>query len=179
VVARTGDPVIEVEEEILVALPCERVFRFAAKPENMPLWNPAVRESRTIGRLREGAKVVQQIEVVGRRFEATYEVTTYQPHRRITYTCTKGPIDVQGTMEFHRERGSTRVRWIVGGDCGRFLRLPQTVLLGLGRPQMRACLDNLKRAVEAPERTPLCAPRPAFIDLRPASLLARAASRFS
>jgi uncharacterized membrane protein len=143
-----GGTLIEVEESIVVSLPRERVFEFAALPENMPLWNPVVRESKALGALERGTKVVQRIQLPGRRFETVYEVTCYEPGRRIAYSSTQGPVEVEGTMEFRRERGGTRVRWIVRGDARGFLRFGESILVGLGRPKMRDCLHNLKRAVE-------------------------------
>ena len=142
---------IEIEESIHVSLTPERVFRFAARPESMPLWNPVVRESKALGPLEEGATVVQRIDLLGRRFETTYEVTRYEPDRRIEYTSRTGPLEVQGTMEFRRERGGTRVRWHVAGDCRSLFRVAEGVLSGLGRPEMQTCLKNLKGVLEQTE----------------------------
>src|SRR2546423_4412080 len=143
-----GDHMIEIEESVVIARPCHRVFRFAARPENMPLWNPVVLESKTVGALREGADVVQQVELLGCRFEAIYEVTSYEQNRRIAYTCRRGPLAVEGTMEFDGERGTTRVRRIVRGDARGLLRLGEGVLVARGRSEMRACLEEPKRSGE-------------------------------
>jgi uncharacterized membrane protein len=142
---------MEIEDSVFVSSPRQAVFRFAARPENMPLWNPAVRESKVIGRLKAGASVVQFIELFGRRFETTYEVTCYEPFRRVTYSSTGGPIEIKGTMEFSTEPGGTMVRWIVWGDCRGFFRVGQSILMGLGRREMRECLGRLKRALEEVE----------------------------
>ena len=139
---------IQIEETILVSRPREQVFSVAADPAKMPLWNPAVRESTLVGRLRRGAKVVQLVEVLGRRFETEFEVTAYEPGRRVAYTSTGGPFSVQGTMEFRADRGRTHVRWIVGGDARGFIRVAESILIGAGRPEMRACLENLRHVVE-------------------------------
>jgi len=151
--------VIQIEETIVVARPREQVFAVAAHPENMPLWNPAVRESTLVGQLRRGAKVIQLVEVLGRRFETEFEVTAYEPGRRVAYTCTGGPLTVQGTMEFRADRGRTHVRWIVGGDARGLIRVAEGVLLGAGRPEMRACLENLRHFVEVGSARP-CRPSP-------------------
>ncbi|MFN2545561.1 MAG: SRPBCC family protein [Actinomycetota bacterium] len=144
---------IQIEESIVVSLPRDRVFEFAASPENMPLWNPAVRESRALGPLEPGAKVEQLVEILGRTFRAEYEVTRYEPSRRVAYTATAGPVSVHGTMEFRAERGRTLVRWIVAGECPSFLRIAKGFLAARGRPEMRVCLQNLKRLVEEATQT--------------------------
>jgi uncharacterized protein YndB with AHSA1/START domain len=143
--------VIEIEESIDVALPRERVFEFAARPENMPLWNPVVQESKALGDLEEGTEVVQRVDLFGRRFQTTYEVTCYEPNDRIVYTSRTGPVEVQGTMEFQRAKDGTRVRWSVAGDCRSLFRVAESVLIGMGRPEMRTCLENLKGVLEQAE----------------------------
>jgi uncharacterized protein YndB with AHSA1/START domain len=172
--------VIEIEESIVIARPRHRVFRFAARPENMPLWNPVVLESRTVGTLQEGAQVVQQVELFGCRFEARYQVTSFEQNRRIAYTCTRGPMPVEGIMEFDVERGATRVRWIVGGDVRGLLRLGEGMLVARGRSEMRACLEHLKRLIEegGARAAQSCIPRARSVAISgaPAKLLARATS---
>ncbi len=140
---------IEIEDSVLVSQPRSAVFRFAARPENMPLWNPVVHESRVEGRLGAGATVVQAASLLGRRFETVYTVTRYEPGRRIVYTSTRGAMDIRGTMEFRSERGGTLIRWVVCGDCRGFLRAAEGVILGAGRREMHACLANLKRLLDA------------------------------
>lgn len=152
---------IQVEESIVVARPRAQVFPVAAHPENMPLWNPAVRESMLVGQLRRGAKVIQLVEVLGRRFETEFEVTEYEPGRRVAYTSSGGPLTVEGAMEFRDDRGRTHVRWIVEGDARGLIRMAESVLLGMGRPEMRACLENLRHYVEEGSARP-CSPSPSL-----------------
>ncbi|HEX9376670.1 MAG TPA: SRPBCC family protein [Actinomycetota bacterium] len=139
---------IQIEDSIVVDLPRRQVFPLAASPENMPLWNTAVLESRICGALQRGARVVQRIHLMGHRFETVYEVSSYEPPRLVTYTSTSGPMDIRGTMEFESLRGATRIHWSVAGDCRGFLRVAEPVLVRAGRFEMHACLQNLKRFVE-------------------------------
>lgn len=132
----------------MVALPRRRVFLFAAKPQNMPLWNPVVRESRAVGALKPGAEVIQRIEVLDRTFDATYRVTSYEPCRRVTYTSSAGPVQIEGTMEFETVPEGTLVRWVVRGGCRGLLRMAEGMLVSLGRPEMRSCLEKLKQVME-------------------------------
>ena len=140
---------IEVEEAVRIALPREQVFAVAALPENMTLWNPAVLESQLVGEIEPGARVVQSIRLMGRRFVSEFEVTAFEPPRRVTYSSIRGPVRIEGTMRFEALPGETLVSWTVAGDGRRFFRVAESVLLDAGRRQMRACLENLKRVVEA------------------------------
>ncbi len=141
-------PMMRIEDSVVIDRPRRQVFPLAASPENMPLWNTAVLESRIYGALQRGARVVQRIHLLGHRFETVYEVTSYEPPRRVTYTSTCGPMDIRGTMEFVSLRGATRIHWTVAGDCRGFLRVAGPVLIGVGHHEMHACLQNLKRFVE-------------------------------
>jgi hypothetical protein len=139
---------IEIEDRVLVKASLRPTFRFAARPENMPQWNRVVLESVVIGPLRRGTTVVQRVDLLGRRFDAVFEVTCYEPFRKVTYTSIRGPVDVRGTMEFHAEQGGTLVRWIVGGDCRSFLRVAGPVIVTVGRREMHGCLERLKGLLE-------------------------------
>lgn len=139
---------IELEESIHIPLPREHVFAVAARPEHMPLWNPAVLESEVVGEMERGATVLQRIELLGRCYEAEYRVSRYEPPRRVTYTSTVGPVEVEGTMRFAAASGGTLVRWGVLGDCRGFLQVAEGLLARAGRRELRACLDTLRRVVE-------------------------------
>jgi hypothetical protein len=58
---------------------------------------------------------------------------------------------VKGTIEFSTESGGTVVHWIVCGDCRGFFRAAGGILMGLGRREMRECLERLKRVLEEVE----------------------------
>lgn len=145
----TLDHVLQLEEAIHVALPPRQAFEVAADPANMPLWNPAVRESALIGELGLGARVIQEIELLGRGFEAEYEVTSYRPGREVRFTSVVGPVTIEAAMRFERDAGGTLVRWTVAGDCRGFLRATEGLLARAGRRELRACLENLKHLLEA------------------------------
>jgi Polyketide cyclase / dehydrase and lipid transport len=143
---------IEIQDRVSIPSSPDVVFRFAARPENMHYWIPAVIESRVVGRLKAGATVIQRVRLFGRLFETTYDVTAYEPCLRVIYTSTSGPVYVRGTMDFHPEEGGTSVRWVVEGDCHGFLRVSEGVLLPMGRREMRQALQNLRRLLGAARR---------------------------
>jgi hypothetical protein len=140
---------MRIEETTFVNVSRWEAFQVAAQPENIPLWNHGVLESNTRGRLGKGAQIVQVARVFGRCFESVYEVTSYLPPRRVTYSSVLGPMDVRGTMEFISKPDGTLLRWTVVGDCRGFLHVGDAVLERVGRREMRACLRKLAELVEA------------------------------
>lgn len=139
---------IEIEDSVLIDRPPGEVFPMAADPRNMPRWNPAVLASELDGPLRRGATIVQDIDLVGRRFETVFTLRSFQPARSVTFTSTAGPIQVEGTMRFRAEAGGTRVSWTVRGDCRGILRIAERALVLAGKRELRACLARLKRLLE-------------------------------
>jgi hypothetical protein len=80
----------------------------------------------------EGAEIVQVSRVFGRRFESVYEVTSYLPPRRVTYSAGRAhrrPGDDGVLLEAERNPRSM--------DCGG--RLPQI-------PPRRGCAARARRA---------------------------------
>ena len=134
----------QVEDRVFIPLPRMEVFRFAARPENMPAWVPAITHSAVIGRLRRGARVEQHVRLLGRNYQTVFDVTAYEPFRRVAYRSTGGPMDVNGVMEFRTEPGGTLVRWVVQGNCHWFGHVSEAVLLAMGRREMHAALTNLR-----------------------------------
>ena len=63
-------------------------------------------------------------------------------------------LDIEGTMSFDRRPGGTLVRWTVEGDCRGLVRVAEGLMLRAGRHEMRQCLGNLKRLLEADARAP-------------------------
>jgi uncharacterized protein YndB with AHSA1/START domain len=141
--------VIEIEDRVWISSSPATVFQFAARPENMASWVPAITESTVLGRLRRGAKVVQRANLLGRSFETVYQVTEYEPFDRIVYTSTTGPMDVRGVMAFRAEEGGTSVRWSVSGDCRGFFRASERMLVAVGRREMHLALQKLKHVMIA------------------------------
>lgn len=139
---------MRLEESIVVDISSRDSFLFAAHPNHMPLWNPAVVESRVLGELCEGATVVQVARLLGRQFKTAYLVSHYEPFRRVTFSSVSGPMGIEGTMEFEPQRRETWLRWSIEGDVRGFLHVADGLLRSIGRREMRRCLRRLKDLLE-------------------------------
>jgi len=74
------------------------VFAFLAHFENLPLWNPAISQTRRItgGQVAVGSRYVQ-VRTAPRPSEETFEVTEFQPDRRLSVRGTFGPFPGEST----------------------------------------------------------------------------------
>ena len=71
-------------------------------------------------------------------------MTCYHPFRKVTYASIRGPVDLEGTMQFQPAPSGTLIQWVVYGDCRRFLRVAEPILVSLGRKGMHDCLEKLR-----------------------------------
>jgi hypothetical protein len=78
---------------IIIDRPVPEVFAFLAQFENVPQWNYAISETRkiSIGSVDVGARY-EQTRTLPTRSEEQFEVTTYEPDRKLAICGTFGPF---------------------------------------------------------------------------------------
>jgi uncharacterized membrane protein len=151
--------VIRVEQSVEINRPIEEVFSYTSKAENFPEWGATVvevrqeEEARGRDSLREGVRFTLVQQALGRRFEAPFEVTDYEPNRRYAHRGTEGhPVPV--TMIFTCEPLSSdgaRFTPRIEVQPGGFFGLVGPVLERAIRRQMRTNLKTLKDLLEGRE----------------------------
>jgi len=98
------------QHSVLIRRPVGEVFAFVADGENAMRWRPGVLDvSRQSG---EGLGAVYRQGVKGpggRRIAADYEVTAFEPDRRIAFHAIAGPVRPSGEYRFAGDPGGTTV----------------------------------------------------------------------
>ena len=93
-----------------IARPVDQVFAFVADGENATRWRPGVLDVRHVSGTGVGATYQQGVKGPGgRRVDADYVITAYEPNRRIAFEATAGPVRPKGEYRFEDLGGSTRV----------------------------------------------------------------------
>ena len=121
------------EVSVIIERPVEEVFAFVENPENDPIWRPGVIESGEISRGPKGVGTTgrEVYEMLGVRGESTWEITEYEPDRKVSYRSTSGPVTYKGTWTYESVEGGTRVTfaidWEIAGWDG-FGRLSERVV---------------------------------------------------
>jgi uncharacterized membrane protein len=148
------EPVVRVEESIVIDRPAEEVFGFLSVRANDPVWMASVTESEWLdpaepmGVGRRGRMVMQ---AMGRR-EFLDEVTEYEPGRRIAHRSVAGPMVIHTACLAEPTGSSCRAsvlyepERVPGGVVGR-LTAPLTARML--RRTFRADLARLKEILEA------------------------------
>jgi uncharacterized protein YndB with AHSA1/START domain len=136
--------------EVTIQRPVEEVFAYVADGEHCPAWRPGVVDIRRVSGSGVGERYAQGVRgPMGRRIAADYEVTIFEPNRRIEFQTVTGPARPHGRYDFAATDGGTRLRFAldaeVGGLAGMFMK---SAVQRTMDAEVRT-LDNLKRVLEA------------------------------
>jgi carbon monoxide dehydrogenase subunit G len=129
--------------------PVEAVFAFVADGENCPQWRPGVLDIKRISGDGVGARYAQGVKgPMKRRIAADYEITVFEPNRRIDFQTVTGPARPHGRYDFVAVAGGTLVTFSLDAQLRGLWKL---ILGGTVQTTMDAevkNLDNLKRVLE-------------------------------
>jgi uncharacterized protein YndB with AHSA1/START domain len=128
------------------------VFAFLADGENNSAWRAGVLDIRH--RSGQGAGAIYEQGVkgpFGRRVPADYEVTTYEPDRRLGFRAIAGPVRPEGSYELTplNDGGATRVTFELHCSPGGLAKLMSPMVARTMHSEV-AQLDRLQAILEDP-----------------------------
>lgn len=98
------------QHQVTIARPVADVFAYVADGLNGPKWRPGVLDIALVS--GSGASAVYKQGVKGpggRRIDADYRITAYEPDRRLDFLATAGPVRPTGSYQFEDAAGGTRL----------------------------------------------------------------------
>jgi uncharacterized membrane protein len=140
------------EHTVVVERPPHEVFAFLTDLSNVPEWQSGAVEVRSPAQaLGPGTTYVEVLKFLGKRMEATIEVTEFEPGRRFSLRTLSGPIPfaVRHTLEPADGGGATRLRVELEGEPGGFFKLAESLVMRNARRQIEGDFAALKEMVEA------------------------------
>jgi uncharacterized protein YndB with AHSA1/START domain len=144
---------IQFDQSVVIERPLEEVFAFLADPENDAQWTPVVKETRMTseGPLGVGTRYEQSGHFLGRNFEMLFEVTEYEPNRKIGQKLiTPGPLRTTGLSSVEAVSGGTQVTLTGEAQAGGFFwLLPDRIIAFPAQRIMGVALRNRKELLEA------------------------------
>jgi uncharacterized membrane protein len=146
-----GASMARTEHTVFVERPPEEVFAFLTDLSSLPQWQSGAVEVRKLETSVDvGTKYVEVLKFLGKRFEATIEVTEYEPGRRFSIKTLSGPIpfQVQHALE-PSDGGGTKLRVTLEGEPGGLLKLAEPLVMRNAQRQVASDFATLKRLVEA------------------------------
>ena len=142
---------MKVEASAVIERPLDEVFALAADPKNDPLWALAVAEARQTseGPLAVGTTYEQVLRLLRRRLRITFEVTEYEPNRRLHIGRFSGRLRAAvGRRTFEPVPGGTRVTFAGEGTSGVFLNLLEPLVNAAASRAVTRDLAKLKAILE-------------------------------
>ena len=137
------------ERTITINRPVDEVFRFVSDGRNAKHWRPGVLDVDLISGSGLGARYSQGVKGPGgRRIAADYEVTEFEPNRKIAFAATAGPIRPTGSFAFEGMGTGTILTFRLDAALGGLQRL---LMGGAVQSTMNAemgALDNLRDLLE-------------------------------
>jgi len=137
------------ENNVVVNRLRSEVFAFVADHENDPRWRPGVLDIKRASGEGQGAIYTQGVQgPMGKRIDADFKVTAYQPDALIAFRTLAGPVQPEGSYRFEDAEGGTRVTFSLNAN----LRGAQKLMAPMVGKSMRnqvAALDDLKRVLES------------------------------
>ena len=136
---------------IEIRRPVGDVFAFLAEGENDPRWRRGVLDIRRKSGQGRGAIYEQRVKgPFGRRVPADYEVTAYEPGRRIGFRAIAGPVRPEGSYELTPlGADGTRVTFALHATPRGLARLMSPLVARTMRSEV-AQLDRLREVLEEP-----------------------------
>lgn len=134
---------------VTIARPLEEVFAFIADGEKCIQWRLGVVDIKRVSGDGVGTRYEQGVKgPMGRRVAADYEITVFEPNKRLEFQTVAGPVRPHGRYDLEAVDGGTRVTFTLDVELSGLRKL----LMGPPVQKTMAvevrALDDLKRTLE-------------------------------
>jgi uncharacterized membrane protein len=142
---------VDVESAIVINRPVSEVSRYAADPENAPLWYVNIKsvEWVTPPPAQMGSRVAFVAHFLGRRLTYTYELVEFIPGVRLVMRTSEGPFPMETTYTWESNAdGTTRMTLRNRGTPSGFSAWVAPLMAMAMRRANRKDLARLKKQLE-------------------------------
>ena len=135
---------------ITIARPPDAVFAFVADGTTATQWRPGVLDISPTGGDGLGSTYRQGVKGPGgRRVAADYEVTAYEPGKRLAFKAIAGPVRPTGEYRFESVPEGTRLTFSLDAELGWAKRLLMGSAVQRSMDAEVTALGRLKEVLEA------------------------------
>ena len=139
---------------VTINRPVGDVFAFVADGEQSARWRPGVIDITRAGGASTGGVGTRYLQGVkgpmGRRISADYEITVYEPDRRIEFKTVAGPARPHGSYEFaSTDDGGTKLTFALDATLSGIRGMFMGGAVQRTMDDEVKTLDNLKRVLES------------------------------
>jgi carbon monoxide dehydrogenase subunit G len=135
---------------VTITRPAETVFAFVADGEKCTQWRPGVLDIKRVSGEGVGTRYAQGVKgPMGRRIAADYEVTVYEPSRRLEFQTTAGPVRPHGRYDLEAVEGGTRLTFTLDAEMSGLRKLLMGSMVQKTMEAEVRAIDKLKRVLES------------------------------
>ena len=142
---------VKVKTSVVINRPIEEVFKFSDDPNNDAQWQTGLIESKQTseGPMGVGTTFLNVSQFLGRRLESTFEITEYEPNRRVGFKSTSGPVPLTATTTYEEVEEGTKVTLEAEGDVSGVFKLAEPIVARTAQRQFEGNFLTLKDVLEA------------------------------
>ena len=134
---------------VTIARPVEAVFAFVADGETCAQWRSGVLDIKRVSGDGVGTRYAQGVKgPMGRRVAADYEITVYEPSRRLEFRTIAGPVRPHGRYDLEAVDGEARLTFTLDAELSGLRRLLLGSMVQKTMDAEVKALDDLKRVLE-------------------------------
>lgn len=114
----------QARHQVTIHRPAGEVFAFIADGLNGPKWRSGIVDIRLVAGSGSGAVYKQGVTGPGgRRVDADYRVTTFEPNARLAFEAIAGPVRPTGEYVLEEVDGGTRLTFALQTELGGIKKL--------------------------------------------------------
>jgi len=131
--------------------PLNQVFAFVATPENDFQWQYGTLASTQISKGAIGMRTLFRAvgHILGRRIEAMYEVTAFEPDKSYGFKSVSGPVDSYTLYTFAMTAGGTMINLFMETNPRDLFKPNDAIVVKRFKKQYKENLAILKSVLEA------------------------------
>ena len=138
--------------QVTIRKPAGEVFDFLADGLTGPRWRSGILDIAHVSGTGVGATYKQGVKGPGgRRIDADYRVTAYEPNSRLAFVAIAGPVRPEGEYTFEEVDGGTRLTFSLQAELSGIKKL---LMSGAVQKTMDSEVDATERLKTLLESTP-------------------------
>jgi uncharacterized membrane protein len=141
---------IDLEKSIIIHLPIEEVFSYVSNLTHSAEWQNGLEEVRktTEGPLGVGTQFALVRTFIGRKMEASNEITEFVPNAKVAFKTTSGPIPLEASYHFETIGKDTKLTSKIEMQPKGFVSLAEPLISASLQRDVEASLGFLKNMLE-------------------------------
>ncbi len=140
---------MELEGSTVINRSVEEVFDYMTDINHVAEWMPVKQIRQTSdGPLHTGSTLVQTVEVLGKDFDATTEIISFERPVEFSIKADSGPLLYHEVFHFEPVDEGTRLKIKINGDPGGVFKIAAPLLKSSAQKELDSQLETIKKELE-------------------------------